>query len=56
MKKQEERRVAGLPEEMKRKLRSRQIAGRLEALRGEGLPGETGGTVPKRGEGVKEDG
>ena len=30
--------MAGLPEEMKRKLRSRQIAGRLEALRGEGLP------------------
>ena len=56
MKKQEERRMAGLPEEMKRKLRSRQIAGRLEALRGEGLPGKTGGTVPKRGEGVKEDG
>lgn len=48
--------MAGLPEEMKRKLRRRQIAGRLEALRGEGLPGKTGGTIPKRGEGVKEEG
>ena len=29
--------MAGLPEEMKRKLRSRQIAGRLEALHGEAV-------------------